>query len=137
MEVGQWRSLRRRQLVEVGQSGGVGELSEASSSFLQRFVPTSQASLALGFGALSQVTSGSSVTRRARGQGARETRRSSELRSWEEDSMALREVATPFHFLWGFCVNDCGRRLSSEVVLFKCCRVSVLFGGITFAALLL
>ena len=65
MEVGEWRSLRRRHLVEVGQSGGVGELSEASSSSRQRFVPTSQASLALGFGALSQVTSGSSVTRRA------------------------------------------------------------------------
>ena len=57
-----------------------------------------------------------------------ETRRSSELRSREEDSMALREVATPFHFLWGFCVNDCGRRLSVEVESFKCCRVSVVFG---------
>ena len=28
-------------------------------------------------------------------------------------------------FLW-VCVNDCGWRLSVEVVLFKCCRVSVL-----------
>ena len=32
MEVSQWRSLRHRQLVEVGQSGGVGELSGARKS---------------------------------------------------------------------------------------------------------
>ena len=46
-----------------------------------------------------------------------ETRRSSELRSREEDSSAPREVATPFSCHWGFCVNDCGRRLSVEVEL--------------------
>ena len=34
----------------------------------------------------------------------------------------LREVATFFSL--GFCVNDCGRRLSGEVMLLKCCRVS-------------
>jgi len=48
---------------------------------------------------------------------------------------ATREVTTSFFF--GLCVNDCGWRLSDQVELFKCCRVSVLVGGISFACVLL